>query len=66
MENKYKLGSHVIMKKPHACQTNEWEITRVGVDIKIKCINCNREIMMDRLEFEKKLKKVIGGPDEQV
>ena len=64
MKNKYDIGSRVIMKKPHACGTNEWEITRVGVDIKIKCIKCNREIMMDRLEFEKKLKKVIGGSDE--
>lgn len=64
MKNNYKLNDIVEMKKPHACQTNKWQITRMGVDIKIKCINCNREIMMDRLEFEKKLKKVIGGNDE--
>lgn len=60
MPKKYKLGSHVIMKKPHACGTNEWVITRMGVDIKIKCATCGREIMMDRIEFEKKLKKVLG------
>ena len=60
MENNYKLGDTVIMKKPHACKTNEWIITRVGVDIKIKCINCNREIMLDRLEFEKKLRRIIN------
>jgi len=64
--NEYKLNDKVIMKKPHACGTNEWEITRVGVDIKLKCSNCGREIMMDRLEFEKKLKKIIGGQDEEV
>jgi hypothetical protein len=64
MKNNYKLGDVVEMKKPHACQTNKWQITRMGVDIKIKCINCNREIMMDRLEFDKKLKKIIGGNDE--
>jgi len=58
MEKTYNLNDTVIMKKPHACKTNLWLITRTGVDIKIKCINCNREIMMDRLEFEKKLKKV--------
>lgn len=58
MKKEYNLGSTVIMKKPHACKTNLWEITRIGVDIKIKCINCNREIMMDRLEFEKKLKGI--------
>ena len=60
MQNKYNLGSVVIMKKPHACGTNEWTITRTGVDIKIKCNQCNREIMLDRLEFEKKLRRVIN------
>lgn len=59
MDKEFKLNDKVIMKKPHACGTNEWVITRMGVDIKIKCINCNREIMMDRLEFKKKLKGVI-------
>ena len=55
MEKNYKLNDKVIMKKPHACQTNLWEIIRCGVDIKLKCVNCGREIMLDRLEFEKKL-----------
>ena len=59
MEKIYKLNDKVIMKKSHACGTNEWLITRVGVDIKLKCIHCNREIMMDRLEFEKKLRRII-------
>ena len=60
MENNYKLGSKVIMKKPHPCGTNEWEIIRVGADIKIKCIKCGRSIMIPRFDFNKKLKKVIN------
>ena len=60
MEKKYKLDSHVIMRKGHPCGTNEWIITRMGVDIKLKCVGCGREIMMDRLEFERKLKKVVN------
>lgn len=63
MEKTYNLGTKVVMKKPHACGTNEWIITRVGVDIKLKCITCNREIMMDRLEFEKKLRRIINEKD---
>ena len=54
MNQAYHLNDKVIMKKPHACKTNEWIITRTGVDIKLRCLNCGREIMMDRLEFEKK------------
>ena len=62
----YKLGSTVIMKKPHPCGTNLWEIVRTGVDIKLKCIACGRTIMMDRIEFERKLKKVVEDEKEKI
>ena len=55
----YKLGSIVVMKKSHTCGENRWEITRMGIDIKIKCTKCNREVMLSRIDFEKKLKKVV-------
>ena len=59
MKNNYELGSKVIMKKSHPCGTNLWLITRMGVDIKLQCINCGRTIMIPRMEFNKKLKKVL-------
>ena len=55
----FNLNDEIIMKKQHACGTNLWTITRNGADIKLKCNNCGREILMDRLEFMRKLKKVI-------
>lgn len=60
MDKEYKLNSVVIMKKEHPCGTNEWIITRIGADIKIKCVKCDRSIMMPRIEFNKKLKKIIS------
>jgi len=59
MDKNYQIGSIVVMKKQHPCGTNEWEITRLGMDIKIKCIACGRTVMIPRIEFNKKLKKVI-------
>ncbi len=59
MKQEYKLGSIVIMKKQHPCGTNKWEIIRIGTDIKIKCLNCGRTIMLPRVDFNKKLKKVV-------
>lgn len=47
------------MKKQHPCGTNNWKIIRLGVDVKIECTNCKRNIMLPRIEFEKKLKKVV-------
>ena len=55
----YDLGDIVEMKKPHACQTNRWEIIRMGADIKITCVNCGHIVMMTRRDFEKKLKKIL-------
>ncbi len=60
MENKeYTLGTLVIMKKGHPCGNNEWEIIRLGADIKIKCTKCGRVVMLPRVEFNKKLKKIV-------
>lgn len=65
MKNNYNLGSIVTMKKGHPCGTNEWKIIRLGADIKIKCLGCGRSIMMPRIEFNKKLKKIIGGQNDE-
>ena len=59
MNNEYKVGTKVVMKKQHPCGTNLFEITRLGVDIKIKCVNCGRTIMLPRIVFNKKIKKVM-------
>ena len=60
MENiEYTLHDKVVMKKQHPCGTNEWEIVRLGADIKIECCNCKRTVMIPRIEFNKKLKRVI-------
>ena len=58
-ENKIDVGTIVVMKKGHPCGANEWEVVRVGADMKLKCTNCSRIIMMPRVDFNKKLKKIV-------
>lgn len=55
-----KVGDIVKTKKTHPCGTDLWEVIRIGADIKIKCTECKRIIMLSRSEFDKKVKKVIG------
>lgn len=59
MKNDFQLNSVVMMKKQHPCGSNEWLITRIGADIKIKCINCGHTVMLSRIDFNKKIKKVL-------
>ncbi len=55
----YNSNDIVQMKKPHACGTNRWMIIRMGADIKIKCVECSRIVMLQRAKFEKGLKKIL-------
>lgn len=55
----FNLGDKVILRKPHACGSNEWEIIRTGADIKLKCTNCARIVMLDRIEFLRSVRKLI-------
>lgn len=60
MDRKYfALGDVVQMKKPHPCSTNEMEIIRMGMDIRIKCVGCKHSVLIPRAKFEKSMKKVL-------
>ena len=59
MKNDYRLNSIVMMKKQHPCGTNKWIVTRIGADIKIKCMECGHTVMLSRIDFNKKVKKII-------
>ena len=60
MEQKeFQLGDVVQMKKAHPCGTNEWEVIRLGMDIRMKCVKCGRSVMLPRLEFTRNLRKIL-------
>ena len=60
----FKLGDIIVMKKPHACGENRWEVIRLGADIKVKCLGCGHIVMIPRAEFKKKFKKVLIQADQ--
>lgn len=55
----YELGDIVTLKKGHPCGENKWEIIRTGVDIKLRCLGCRRVIWMSRMDFEKRVRKIL-------
>ena len=58
----YEVGKIVRLKKQHPCGSSEWEILRVGMDIKLKCLGCGHELMLPRSKAEKSIRKILGGP----
>jgi hypothetical protein len=55
----YGMGDVVFMKKPHPCGTNEMEIIRMGMDIRIKCRGCQHSVLIPRAKFEARMKKIL-------
>lgn len=49
-----QIGDVIKLKKPHPCGTNEWQITRTGMDFRLKCQGCGHQVMLPRKQVEKK------------
>ena len=63
----YHLNDIVEMKKQHPCKkSNQWQIVRMGADIKLKCMGCGHMVMMPRSEFNRKMKKVLTKANDPV
>ena len=64
MIGSFSVGDTVRMKKPHACGTDLFTITRTGADVKIRCLGCGHVVMLDRLAFLKAAKKIMEQEPE--
>jgi len=54
----YNIGDIVRTKKPHPCGSKLWEITRVGVDFKLKCQGCEHIVVLERQKAIKAITKI--------
>ena len=62
---KWAVGDVVNLKKAHPCGSNDWEITRVGMDFRIKCLGCGRYILLPRQDFKKRVKAIVKKNDTE-
>lgn len=54
------VGDVVRFSKAHPCGGTEWQVLRTGVDIGIKCVKCGHRVMMERAEYERRVKEVVS------
>ena len=55
-----KLGDVVRLKKKHPCGSYEWQVVRLGADIGIVCLKCQRRVLLERGVFERRVKAFIS------
>lgn len=54
-----QVGNRIEMKKQHPCGCKNFLVLRIGMDFKIKCENCGREVMVARNKVEKNIKRIL-------
>ena len=60
-----RVNDILVMKKPHPCGSTRWEILRVCMDIKLRCLGCGHELMLPRSKAEKAIKRILPKEDSQ-
>ena len=61
---KLYVGDIIQTRKGHPCGGDQWEIMRVGMDFRIRCVKCEREVMVPRVKIEKNIKKVLRDGEQ--
>lgn len=54
-----KVNDILEMKKEHPCGGKQFLVLRAGMDFRVRCVKCDREVMVPRVKIEKNIKKVM-------
>ena len=56
---KLTVGDIVRTRKAHPCGSDQWEIVRLGADVRITCVGCGRSVLMPRVKLERRIKQFV-------
>ena len=57
------VGDVITTRKPHPCGSKHFRVLRVGSEMRVLCLGCNRDMTLDRLKLEKATKRIIESEE---
>jgi hypothetical protein len=54
-----QMNDIVRLRKPHPCGGYDWKIVRLGADIGLECLKCNRRVLLPRRDLARRMKKIL-------
>jgi hypothetical protein len=55
----------VRLRKPHPCGGSDWEVTRLGADIGLRCVTCKRHVMLERAVLERRMREFVSRAEAE-
>lgn len=56
------LGDELQLKKAHPCGSDRWQVLRVGMDLRLRCMGCGRIILVARADIERRVRRIYPAP----
>ena len=65
LHTKLRVGDRAVLKKPHPCGSREWEVLRLGAEVKLRCLGCGRLVSLPRSDLATALRGIAEdkGPE---
>ena len=60
-----QVGDRLKLKKPHPCGNAVFDVLRVGIDFRIRCVKCGRDVMVPRAKIERNIKEILPPDGEE-
>lgn len=57
------LGDVLRLRRPHPCGGSEWLVDRLGADIGLRCLGCDRHVLAERRTVERRLAGFVRRGD---
>jgi hypothetical protein len=54
-----RMGDVLRLRKPHPCGGTDWQVVRLGADIGLLCLGCQRRVILERPVLRRRLKTVV-------
>ena len=55
-----ELGDVVRLRKKHPCGSDEWQVVKLGADVRLKCLKCQRQVLLERGIFERRMRALVS------
>ncbi len=54
------MGDVLRLRKAHPCGGSDWDVTRLGADIGLRCRTCGHRVLLERAVLKRRLKTFVS------
>lgn len=58
-----RVGDVLELKKPHPCGERHFRVMRIGSEVRIVCLGCGRDMVMERVKLERAIRKLTTADE---